>query len=246
MEEEVSALGADAVAEKAMTVFPRMEDGTPFLYDYQIKGFFKDTCGGLRKVKGTASEKIKAYKKEIDKLIFPEPRVIPLEFDGPIALRYPRGEAYDGLREFRHSIVYGKSEILYEEEDIALLAVGSMVKTAEAVRHRLKEIGYSCTLVNARFVKPIDTDVVKELAKDHRLIVTMEENVRSGGYGEKVRDYVQEQEIPVHVLTIALPDEYVEHGNVALLYEEVGIDAESVTKRIIEKYVTCPKEDGRR
>ena len=169
-----------------------------------------------------------------------------VEFDGPIALRYPRGEAYDGLREFRHPIVYGKSEILYEEEDIALLAVGSMVKTAEAVRHRLKEIGYSCTLVNARFVKPIDTDVVKELAKDHRLIVTLEENVRSGGYGEKVRDYVQEQEIPVHVLTIALPDEYVEHGNVALLYEEVGIDAESVTKRIIEKYVTCPKEDGRR
>ena len=169
-----------------------------------------------------------------------------VEFDGPIALRYPRGEAYDGLREFRHPIVYGKSEILYEEEDIALLAVGSMVKTAEVVRHRLKEIGYSCTLVNARFVKPIDTDVVKELAKDHRLIVTMEENVRSGGYGEKVRDYVQEQEIPVHVLTIALPDEYVEHGNVALLYEEVGIDAESVTKRIIEKYVTCPKEDGRR
>ena len=169
-----------------------------------------------------------------------------VEFDGPIALRYPRGEAYDGLREFRHPIVYGKSEILYEEEDIALLAVGSMVKTAEAVRHRLKEIGYSCTLVNARFVKPIDTDVVKELAKDHRLIVTLEENVRSGGYGEKVRDYVQEQEIPVHVLTIALPDEYVEHGNVALLYEEVGIDAESVTKRIIEKYITCPKEDGRR
>ena len=169
-----------------------------------------------------------------------------VEFDGPIALRYPRGEAYDGLREFRHPIVYGKSEILYEEEDIALLAVGSMVKTAEAVRHRLKEIGYSCTLVNARFVKPIDTDVVKTLAKDHRLIVTLEENVRSGGYGEKVRDYVQEQEIPAHVLTIALPDEYVEHGNVTLLYEEVGIDAESVTKRIIEKYVTCPKEDGRR
>lgn len=84
VEEEVSALGADAVAEKAMTVFPRTEDGTPFLYDYQIKGFFKDTCGGLRKVKGTTSEKIKAYKKEIDKLIFPEPRVIPLEFSGPV------------------------------------------------------------------------------------------------------------------------------------------------------------------
>ena len=84
VEDEVAALGADAVADKGMTVFPRLDDGTPFLYDYQIKGFFKDTCGGLRKVKGTASEKIKAYKKEIDKLIFPEPRTIPLLFDGNI------------------------------------------------------------------------------------------------------------------------------------------------------------------
>lgn len=82
VEDEVAALGADAVAEKGMTVFPKMEDGTPFLYDYQIKGFFKDTCGGLRKVKGTESSKIKAYKKEIDKLIFPEPRCIPFQFDG--------------------------------------------------------------------------------------------------------------------------------------------------------------------
>ena len=82
VEQEVSALGADAVAEKAMTVFPRMEDGTPFLYDYQIKGFFKDTCGGLRKVKETKSSGIKAFKKEIDKLIFVEPRTIPILFDG--------------------------------------------------------------------------------------------------------------------------------------------------------------------
>lgn len=84
VEDEVASLGADTVAEKAMTVFPRLDDGTPYLYDYQIKGFFKDTCGGLRKVKGTASEKIKAYKKEIDKLIFPEPRTIPLLFEGEV------------------------------------------------------------------------------------------------------------------------------------------------------------------
>ena len=95
-------------------------------------------------------------------------------FDGPLALRYPRGEAYDGLKEFRSPIAYGKSELLYEEEDIAILAVGSMVKTAEQVRRRLKEIGYSCTLVNARFVKPVDTDMITELSKDHRLLVTME------------------------------------------------------------------------
>jgi len=74
--------------------------------------------------------------------------------------------------------------VIYEEEDIALLAVGNMVKIAEQVRKNLKEIGYSCTLVNARFVKPIDTEVLDMLSADHKLLVTMEENVRSSGVGE--------------------------------------------------------------
>ena len=80
----MAALGADAVAERGMTVFPRLEDGTPFLWDYQIKGFFKDACGVLRKVPGKRSAKIKAYKKEIDGLIFPQPRRIPLALSGPV------------------------------------------------------------------------------------------------------------------------------------------------------------------
>ncbi len=99
VEDEVAALGTDAVVEKGMTVFPRMADGTPMLYDYQIKGFFKDTCGGLRRVKGTKSEKLKAYKKEIDRLIFPEPRHIPILFTGemtecqrPLRAQTPQGE----------------------------------------------------------------------------------------------------------------------------------------------------------
>lgn len=79
VEEEVEALGVDAVVEKGMTVFPRDEDGNPFLYDYQIKGFFKDTCKALAKVKGTESSKIRAYKQEIDSLIFPKPRQIVFE-----------------------------------------------------------------------------------------------------------------------------------------------------------------------
>lgn len=84
IEDEVEALGVDAVAEKGMTVFPRTADGVPYLYDYQIKGFMKDTCGGLRKVKGTESSKIKAFKKEIDKLIFVEPRIIPFSDYGTV------------------------------------------------------------------------------------------------------------------------------------------------------------------
>lgn len=84
LEDEVAALGVEGVVEKGKTIFPKLDDGTPFFYDYQIKGFFKDTCGGLRRVKGTKSSGIKAYKKEIDKLIFVEPRTIPVFFAGEI------------------------------------------------------------------------------------------------------------------------------------------------------------------
>ena len=82
MEEEVAAIGVDGMMEKSMTVFPRDENGQPFLYDYQIKGFFKDSCGVLRKVPGTKASKIKAYKKEIDGLLFVSPRKIPLNLNG--------------------------------------------------------------------------------------------------------------------------------------------------------------------
>lgn len=85
-EEEVAALGADEVFEKGMTVFPRGTDGNPILWDYQIKGFFKDACAALKKVPDSECGKIKAYKKEIDGLIFVEPRKIPITFDGPITI----------------------------------------------------------------------------------------------------------------------------------------------------------------
>ena len=156
-----------------------------------------------------------------------------LDYDGPIALRYPRGEAYDGLQEFRAPVVCGKSEAVYEESDIALVAVGSMVKTAEQVRMILKDTGYSCTLINARFVKPIDEDMLEELSRAHSLVVTLEENVRNGGYGDHVLEYVSDRRLPLKVLNIALPDEYVEHGNVSLLYKEVGLDPETIAKQII-------------
>ena len=82
MEDEIAAIGVDGVVEKSMTVFPRDENGQPFLYDYQVKGFFKDSCGVLRKVSGTKASKVKAYKKEIDGLLFVSPRKIPLDLHG--------------------------------------------------------------------------------------------------------------------------------------------------------------------
>ena len=115
-----------------------------------------------------------------------------IDFQGPIALRYPRGEAFDGLREHREPIILGMGEWIYHEKDIVLVAVGSMVKTALAVREALQLKGYACSIINARFVKPIDTEILNEAVKDHSLIVTMEENVASGGFGEKVREYLDE------------------------------------------------------
>ena len=157
-------------------------------------------------------------------------------FGAPIAVRYPRGEAYDGLKEHRKPIVYGKSEWIYEEGDICLLAVGSMVKTACQVREQLKEKGYSCSLINTRFVKPLDEDTIESAYDAHKLFVSMEENVASGGYGEKVREFLDRKKWGKAFLSIAIPDAYVEHGNVELLRQEIAIDADSVTKRIIDEY----------
>ena len=157
-----------------------------------------------------------------------------VDFDGPIAIRYPRGEAYAGLKEYREPVVYGKSEWIYEEADIALLAVGSMVKTAEEVRVKLKEAGYACSLINARFVKPIDEEMVKKAAAGHKLIVTLEENVASGGFGEKVRNCLDTNNLQNEMLSVHIPDAYVEHGSVDLLKKEIGMDVESIFEQIKE------------
>ncbi len=160
-----------------------------------------------------------------------------VNYHGPIAIRYPRGEAFDGMKEFRKEIAYGKSEVLYDETNIAILAVGSMVQTAGEVRRELRERGFNCTLVNARFVKPIDEELISDLMKDHDLFVTMEENVKCGGYGEHVLDYLSSVGFQGRVITITLPDDYIEHGNVEVLKREAGIDAETVLKRIISEYI---------
>ncbi len=152
----------------------------------------------------------------------------------PIAVRYPRGTAYVGLKDHRAPIELGKAEWIYREKEIALLAVGSMVKTAEEVRNLLKEKGYGVSLVNARFVKPLDEEAVREACEGHELIVTMEENVACGGYGEKVLDYMNRSGYRNRLVNIAIPDAYVEHGNVELLKQEIGIDAGSIVKRIWE------------
>ncbi|RHA91917.1 1-deoxy-D-xylulose-5-phosphate synthase [Roseburia inulinivorans] len=160
-----------------------------------------------------------------------------VNFGAPTAVRYPRGEAYDGLKEYRAPISIGKCEWIYRETEIALFALGSMVKTAVAVRDALKAKGYSCSLINARFAKPLDEDALRYIIEHHKLIVTMEENVISGGFGEHVTEfYNNENGKDIRIVNIAIPDEYVEHGNVELLRKEVGLDADTIIARTIEAY----------
>lgn len=154
--------------------------------------------------------------------------------EAPVAVRYPRGTAYAGLKEYREPVRLGKAEWIYKEREIALFAVGSMVKTAETVRDILKEKGHEVSLVNARFVKPIDREAVREACRDHALIVTMEENVACGGFGEKVLAYMNDHGLGNLFLGIAVPDVFVEHGNVDLLKRQIGIDPESIVEKIGE------------
>lgn len=162
-----------------------------------------------------------------------------VNLNAPIAIRYPRGTAYDGLREYRETIELGRAEWIYREGEIALFAIGSMVSTAEQVRELLKAEGHQVSIINARFAKPIDREAVLGACIDHKLIVSMEENVACGGYGERVLECMNDNGMQNAYLNISIPDAYVEHGNVALLKQEIGIDAENIAKRINAKLREC-------
>jgi 1-deoxy-D-xylulose-5-phosphate synthase len=158
-----------------------------------------------------------------------------VSYDGPIAVRYPRGTAYAGLEEFREKVSLGKSEWIYREDEICLIAVGEMVETAEQVRDILKGEGHRVSLVNARFVKPLDREMILESCRDHKLLVTLEDNVITGGFGSAVLDVLAEEGCHKDVLTMGVPDRFIRHGSVPELKKEIGLDPESIADRIRKK-----------
>ena len=165
------------------------------------------------------------------------------KFNAPLAIRYPRGEAFTGLEEFDAPIVYGKSEMLYEEKDIALLAAGSMVKTADEVRSALKDEGFNVTLVNVRFVKPVDEEMLAQIAKTHNIVVTLEENVSSGGFGMMVLKLMNNINPSVRVVSFAVPNSYIEQGGRDVQLRECGLDTGSILARL-EEILGDEKETG--
>lgn len=155
-----------------------------------------------------------------------------LSLNEPVAVRYPRGDACTLFKDSRAEIIKGKAETLVTGSRVALFAIGSMVEIAETVRQQLEKKGISATLVNARFAAPLDKDCICWLAKTHELLVTMEENVKSAGLGEHVAALLQEEKSNIKLLSIAVPDEFVEHGSVEKLREVLGLDADSITEKI--------------
>ncbi len=161
------------------------------------------------------------------------------EYDGPAAVRYPRGGACMELTEYRQNIEYGKAEIIYgsteEKRRVLLLAAGSMTDTAVKTADNLAGENISATVVNMRFIKPLDTKLLEKLIPNHDIIVTLEENVISGGISEQVASYMQWNGFyGKRCLPVCLPDAYVEHGNPDVLKEKYGLTCEAVTERILK------------
>ncbi len=160
-----------------------------------------------------------------------------VNFDGPIAVRYPRGSAYEGLKEYHQKLELGKAEKIYEGDQIALFAIGNMVEVAVWVRDILIEKGYKVTLVNSRFMKPLDNEMHIEAAKTHKLLVTLEENVLEGGYGASVLQMLHRHGLDnIKVLNFGIEDKFVEHGSVKELREDMGLDPESIAAKIAASF----------
>lgn len=156
----------------------------------------------------------------------------------PVAIRYPRGKVFEGLNEYNQPLEIGKSELIFEEKDIVLLAVGGMVRKACEVRRLLKDMGLSVSLVNVRFVKPLDLELLQSLSQSHFLFVTMEENLRSGGFGEAAAALAPRK---IEFISVAVPDIYVEHGKNEQLEKMLGFTAEAIVERIL----ACPAVTGK-
>ena len=166
---------------------------------------------------------------------------------GPLAIRYPRGNTAELDEKKIPQIEYGKAHVLRKGQDVALFAVGSMVDTAEKVADLLEEKGYSTAVVNARFVKPLDGNVVVQFAEKVKLLVSLEENTIHGGFGSGVLETLSEQGICVPTLQIGVPDRFIAQGSPEEQFQAAELSPEQISKRILERLpATAEKIDTKR
>lgn len=157
-----------------------------------------------------------------------------LAADGPVAVRYPRGAGRGvGLPEVPRVWEAGRAHIRQEGEDVALLAVGRMVETAEKAAELLAERGVSASVVNARWVKPLDLEAISWAATNHPLVVTIEENTCTGGFGSAVCEALADLRLAPPMLRLAVPDCFVTHGATSRLLGDVGLTAEGIVAAVL-------------
>ncbi len=159
-----------------------------------------------------------------------------VNYDGPIAIKYPRGSAFYECKQLQSPLYYGKSEILYKGSRVALLPVGKMMENGLKAYRQLKEEGMDITLVNPRFIKPIDEELIRALTKDHDLIVTVEDTVYQGGYGQAIAAYLRANNLKCKITSLAIKDQFVEQGTVEELMHMLKIDAEAIYNTIKNYY----------
>ncbi len=157
---------------------------------------------------------------------------LSLEIDGPVAIRYPRGNSYYLNKGEYSKIEIGKYEVIEDGQDIAILAIGNMVKHALEAKEMLLKDNINPAIINARFLKPMDEKLLHDLCKKYKYIVTIEDNIISGGFGSRVNSFVIDNNYDIKVENIAIDEKFIDHGNIDKLYDAVGLSAECIAKRI--------------
>lgn len=158
--------------------------------------------------------------------------------DGPLAIRYPRGSGIDfqpSNEDTKSHIEYGKGEVINHGSDVAIIAIGKMVYEGFSIAEEMKKEGINITLINSRFVKPLDEELILSVAKKHKIIVTIEDNVKIGGFGSLINDLLINNKYEGDILNVALPDKFIEHGSPEELYKLCKIDKESIIEMIRNK-----------
>ena len=154
--------------------------------------------------------------------------------ESPVAIRYPRGTCFDLSTEEYAPIEMGKSEVIRSGQDIAIITIGKMIEVSFAVVEELREQGIDITLVNGRFVKPIDEELILSIAETHSTIITIEDNAKIGGFGSLINDLLARNEYKGKAINVGLPDKFIEHGSVNELYKELKMDKESIKELVLE------------
>ena len=167
-----------------------------------------------------------------DKRELEEALEFAMDFDAPVAVRFARGSAYISHND-NYKFEYGKSEIIKQGRDIAIIAVGNMVEETQKAVSNLENNGINVTFVNARFIKPVDYGMIENLAKNHKNIIVVEEAIKKGGFGESVEAYAQENNLNTKVSVMAIEDKFVEQGSVEELRDRLGISDKKIYEKVM-------------